>query len=701
MGYIGKQPTKVPLTSEDIVDESIESADIKEGTIVNSDINAAAGIVTSKVTGAVTSITSHGLATSATTDTTNADNIGSGTLPDARLPATLPAKSGVNLTALNASEITSGTIPEARITTLDSTKLTGTIAVGRLSNAPATDLTPVHQGIATLGLHIGVADNKAAFNLPNAFIDTFEDDTGIATETDTDRDSSGEYVVTSSEITVSGAYTADANTLLLLHMEDTAFTDSSTATNKGDPTINGSVTRSSTQAKFGTYSALVGSSTSNADSLEFADHAHWDAGSISYTIDYWLYLIALPPSAQTYPVSRFSGSGDWGNYVDANGAMRHGIWGVSEIYTSNSVVPIGSWHHWAIVKNGGSDTKIYKDGVQVATGSGNFSDCSSALWIGGQNTSLTSTSSLNGYIDEVRISNIARWTTGFTPNADSTTTGTNATGTLVSTVQTAPTATTEVSGVILYTNASGTNVLGTDLKIYLTANLQGTTPNWTGTNWTEAASYGTAQTFSGTTKQVKLGKTTVTSGTAIAMKAVWANQVAIIASAYETGDRSSTITVTSAGLTIAGGSLNSGLVDGSITTSASTALNWTTHTPASGAYLQFALSTAKIFTDAKWYQDTLDTHGTWQWQGSNTAGGASGYSNIGSTFTLGGGGTMPAWAISQLDELNGNTTAYLYYRLAWQSGAVSYNSWLGEIEFKVGLDVAGKVAQLNGWAVNY
>ena len=45
----------------------------------------------------------------------NATELTSGTIPDARLPATLPAKSGVNLTALNATELTSGTIPIARI----------------------------------------------------------------------------------------------------------------------------------------------------------------------------------------------------------------------------------------------------------------------------------------------------------------------------------------------------------------------------------------------------------------------------------------------------------------------------------------------------------------------------------------------------------------------------------------------------------
>ena len=44
-------------------------------------------------------------------DLTNA----TGTLADARFPATLPAVSGVNLTALNATQLLSGTVPAARL----------------------------------------------------------------------------------------------------------------------------------------------------------------------------------------------------------------------------------------------------------------------------------------------------------------------------------------------------------------------------------------------------------------------------------------------------------------------------------------------------------------------------------------------------------------------------------------------------------
>ncbi len=45
----------------------------------------------------------------------NASNLGSGTVPDARFPATLPAANGSNLTNLTAGNISSGTVPNARL----------------------------------------------------------------------------------------------------------------------------------------------------------------------------------------------------------------------------------------------------------------------------------------------------------------------------------------------------------------------------------------------------------------------------------------------------------------------------------------------------------------------------------------------------------------------------------------------------------
>lgn len=54
-----------------------------------------------------------GFATIATSG--SASDLSAGTIPDARFPATLPAASGVNLTALNATQLTSGTVPDARL----------------------------------------------------------------------------------------------------------------------------------------------------------------------------------------------------------------------------------------------------------------------------------------------------------------------------------------------------------------------------------------------------------------------------------------------------------------------------------------------------------------------------------------------------------------------------------------------------------
>ena len=85
----------------------------------------------------------------------SASNLTSGTIPDARFPATLPTASAANLTAVPAANIT-GTLPAisgANLTNLDATNLTGTIADARfpatlpaasaanLTNVPAANIT--------------------------------------------------------------------------------------------------------------------------------------------------------------------------------------------------------------------------------------------------------------------------------------------------------------------------------------------------------------------------------------------------------------------------------------------------------------------------------------------------------------------------------------------------------------------------------
>lgn len=61
--------------------------------------------------------------------TRSAGDLSSGTLPDAVFPATLPAASGVNLTALNASNLSSGTVPLARLSGISNTEIASNAAV--------------------------------------------------------------------------------------------------------------------------------------------------------------------------------------------------------------------------------------------------------------------------------------------------------------------------------------------------------------------------------------------------------------------------------------------------------------------------------------------------------------------------------------------------------------------------------------------
>jgi len=363
-------------------------------------------------------------------------------------------------TQLDATKITTGTIPEARITTLDATKLTGNIADARVPASAVTqhvtgyDDSSLRSDILKLALHQAIDGNRVAYNLEDSFVDGFEDNTGITTETNVDRDTTSEYVSTVSYGTPDWV--------------------------SGDRSSTITVTTTISEAS-GDVQNLVDGVTDLNNNHSAAESFYWANGSNNVADAEVRFVFS---TAQLITGARIQGS----NYNASQGTWKWQVSGDGTSWTD-----IGSSFTW-----------------NVATG---------LTWYDSYGASLSGNTLPYRYYRLLGVS-------GSTSGSDwygevefkQAPITVNATGTLISDAQTASSSRTSVSGVIVYEDSDGTATLGTDLEVYFTAN--------NGTNWTEAASYGTATTYSGTKKLVKLGATTVSAGSAIAMKAVWANQAA-------------------------------------------------------------------------------------------------------------------------------------------------------------------------------
>ena len=103
----------------------------------------------------------------------SADKITSGTLPDGRFPATLPASSGANITNLNAGNLASGTIPDARfpltLPALSGANLSAlsasALAAGTVPDARFPATLPAVSGAQLTNLN---ANNLSAGTVPDA-----------------------------------------------------------------------------------------------------------------------------------------------------------------------------------------------------------------------------------------------------------------------------------------------------------------------------------------------------------------------------------------------------------------------------------------------------------------------------------------------------------------------------------------------------
>ena len=426
-------------------------------------------------------------------------------------------------------------------TAVDGTKISGAIPLGSLGNAPDPDLTPVRLDISTLALKEAIIENHVAYNLPNSFVDIFEDSTGVnaATSgtlkglTDVAVNNVGEYASSVEVTTVANTWTfeyfyrTDDTTNDDMHWDlrnnngtkgmafyhdsgntwrcwmghaggtGTVFTVSNASNVLWDPGAFGhfAITRHTDKVirfyfEYGSNIIMQGTTSTVPLNPEDGQRrllmgAYNDGGAAKTPLSAWS-LAGRIDEVRLSNIARYthtSGSVPAITSEFANDANTVGLWHIDAAGTDSS----GNGNTMSFVGSHGGATDYKKFGSYSA-----YYVVNDYTWVGPQN--------MWDMADERSETVIS------------------ATGTLVSTVQTAAAAKTKLSGVLLYTDNAGTSTPGTDLKIYFSAN--------NGTNWTEAASYSTATTFSGNIKLVRLGETTVTSGTQIVMKAVWAGQSA-------------------------------------------------------------------------------------------------------------------------------------------------------------------------------
>jgi hypothetical protein len=353
-----------------------------------------------------------------------------------------------------------------------------------------------------LALYNAVSDNRAAYNLPFSFIDQFEDDTGITTETTVDRNAS-EYV--SSII--------PADTTINLGTEVGGFSYAGAGQVAQTPSglldnnwasINSWTSRSTNT----TATGVAG------DVGEFGSHATFYKGTS------WNFGGIMIWSGHDNSYSAL-GAKDCAVYTSTDTTNgTNGTWTriTPDAFSPSTFAGADLHNRGQRTSQLGSDFFIASSIRNATTRNATQADtiAFTQTSIKGMRLDIRTVWDYNGYysaekphVVELEIYDDGGVSSGIT----------NATGTLISDTQTSSVATTKMSGVILYKDNAGTATLGTHLKIYLSAN--------GGTNWTEvvAADFGAVTPlFSTGVKMVRLAEQTVTSGTTPVMKAVWASQ---------------------------------------------------------------------------------------------------------------------------------------------------------------------------------
>lgn len=169
---------------------------------------------------------------------------------------------------------------------------------------------------------------------------------------------------------------------------------------------------STTQFKFGTGSFSNGTLNGGLKVLPTNDFAF---GTNDFTIEYWYYPTSYTDSlgVDMRPIATTGAYPTVG--PRATGSTIYYVNGVFRITSLTTATPLNQWSSVAIVRYQGN-TKMYINGVQEGvTFADNTNYLRGSCTIGCNGFEQTGTYPIKGYMDEIRVSNIARYTGPYTP----------------------------------------------------------------------------------------------------------------------------------------------------------------------------------------------------------------------------------------------------------------------------------------------
>ena len=209
----------------------------------------------------------------------------------------------------------------------------------------------------------------------------------------------------------------DANALLVLNFNGSGETDGGTSTTDISQygrtvTFAGNAVIDDAQSKFGGLSLLLDAVN---DNVNVPDSTDFNFGTGDFTLELFIRWNTLVLT---------TGLIDVGNGISTDGAMiRYGSVNARwEVYCSTAE-PFGTtltdtpsadtWYHIAVSRVSGT-IYFFKDGTQLVSAVSNSTNitCDGTVKIGSREST---TESLGGWIDSVRISNVGRYAANFTP----------------------------------------------------------------------------------------------------------------------------------------------------------------------------------------------------------------------------------------------------------------------------------------------